>query len=419
MKKRIVREIGTLAIGGLAAQAIGLALSPVVARLYAPESYAVLTVFLTVVTTCLPAICGKYEIAVVVAGTDRHARELVGLCFWLAGAISGTLLIVTLFFGEYITSWLGGPNLGWWIVAAPPFMFVSAVTVIMTNHANRHREYRALSTLALVQAVAIALMNLTFGFMGLEATGLLIGNCLATLLGSLWILAKFRNSFSLSDMRWNEAKRDVAKKYLDFPLYNGTSTLLNAITLGMPVFFIAHLCSAETVGFYGLLMRVAQVPLAVISGSVMQVLLRQMSATVREGQNATPFLFRVTMALLALVAVPTLVLVLWAPELFSWAFGERWREAGALLTILMPTLALQFVVSTVSPTFGATGHNALAAVWKVIAFLVTLAVFVFVAPSLNVQGIFVAIAITNAALYALYYALAWYCARNPYTGSHC
>ena len=229
MKKRIVREIGTHAIGGLAAQAIGLALSPVVARLYAPESYAVLTVFLTVVTTCLPAICGKYEIAVVVAGTDRHARELVGLCFWLAGAISGTLLIVTLFFGEYITSWLGGPNLGWWIVAAPPFMFVSAVTVIMTNHANRHREYRALSTLALVQAVAIALMNLTFGFMGLEATGLLIGNCLATLLGSLWILAKFRNSFSLSDMRWNEAKRDVAKKYLDsLPEYEILDPLLKA-----------------------------------------------------------------------------------------------------------------------------------------------------------------------------------------------
>ena len=68
-----------LALGSGFAQVIALAFSPIITRLYSPSDFAVITMFLTITGMLLPFICGKYEVAIVVAGTDRHASELTAL----------------------------------------------------------------------------------------------------------------------------------------------------------------------------------------------------------------------------------------------------------------------------------------------------------------------------------------------------
>ena len=117
--------------------------------------------------------------------------------------------------------------------------------------------------------------------------------------------------------------------------------------------------------------------------------------------------------LIAVTAPLTITLMLYAPPLFSWIFGEEWGLAGVYLQILMPALALKFVVSTISTTFGATGHNRLGAIWKITAFVVTFAVLVIFAPQVDIVGIFVVLLLTDLALYGLYYSFAWYAAGNP------
>jgi glucosamine--fructose-6-phosphate aminotransferase (isomerizing) len=91
--KRLLKQVSVLALGRGIERAVGRLASPLVTRPFSPEDYAVLTVFLAVVSTFIPFVCGKYEIAIVGAGTDRHARDLVALCLWLAGAVSLCLAI--------------------------------------------------------------------------------------------------------------------------------------------------------------------------------------------------------------------------------------------------------------------------------------------------------------------------------------
>ena len=181
----------------------------------------------------------------------------------------------------------------------------------------------------------------------------------------------------------------------------------------MPVFFIAQLCSIDIVGYFGLLTRVAQAPLALLSGAVTQVHLKHVTDLVRDRGDLVGYLRRVTLVLAAITLTPCVVLWFWSPAIFAFAFGERWRPAGDFLAILAPSIALQFVVSTLSPACGATGNNRVGAVWKVLSFAVTLTLFMVVAPQLEVKEIFIALSVTNIVLYAVYYATIIYSVRHP------
>ncbi|MEI8204180.1 MAG: hypothetical protein WCH34_14255 [Bacteroidota bacterium] len=117
--------------------------------------------------------------------------------------------------------------------------------------------------------------------------------------------------------------------------------------------------------------------------------------------------------MLGIVALPTLALVLYAPTLFVWVFGVQWRLAGELLAILMPSLALRFVVSTVSGVFSSTGNNHLAAFWKILAFLGTFLMFWRLADQLTVKDLFLSMMVLDFVLYSFYYYLIWYAIKHP------
>jgi O-antigen/teichoic acid export membrane protein len=116
---------------------------------------------------------------------------------------------------------------------------------------------------------------------------------------------------------------------------------------------------------------------------------------------------------MAVALLPLTVLMLSAPQLFSWVFGDAWHQAGVLLVILMPALALQFVVSTLSLSFIAAGHLRLQAGWQVLSLLITLAVFTWAGRSGDIERFFWAYMIKDLALYSLYYAMMVYALRHP------
>ena len=50
--------------------------------------------------------------------------------------------------------------------------------------------------------------------------------------------------------------------------------------------------------------------------------------------------------MLALIAVPLVLLLLWTgPALFAALFGERWRDAGELARALAPYIGVHFIAS--------------------------------------------------------------------------
>ncbi len=413
VQSHFLKSVATLAGGTALAQSIPLLISPILTRLYTPENFGILAVFTAIVSSLSPAVCGKYEIAMVLPQRDSQGMELLGIALWFAFILSLVFLFVVIFFSESILSLIKAQNLTGWIYLAPVFLFLTGLMTAMTYFANRRQDYGIMARSRIVRAFSVALISIVLGIAGFGASGLIFGIIVGLLFAVGYLLYLYGRQFTPGFLRWNQSKRTLLKIYRDYPLYNASSGLLDGITMSLPVFFLAHYFPETIVGYFALVIRVGNTPLSFISTSVSQVNLKKVVDLVNTGQGVQPYLIKLTGGLLLLVLPPTILFIIFSPALFACLFGAQWGEAGHYMQILMPAMAVKFVASTLSSTLGATQNNHLGMIWKFTSFVTSLAIFAWFAPKRNAILFFKAAAIMDIVLYLFYYYLIWKAANQP------
>lgn len=411
-KNHFVQAVAILGSGSLIAQIVALAASPILSRIYEPSDFGLLAVFAAMVASITPAICGKFEVAIVIAKSKNAGRQLLGISLQVAFVISLLLMISTFVFEEQIIQLFKAEALRNWIYLVPPMMFLTGIVSAFNFYSNRMNEFGMISNSKILIAISSMMVSILLGIAGLHY-GLLLASFLATTSAAIWLLYKYRYLLTRRNLGWNQRKQVLINRYRDFPLYNASTGLLNGVTLSLPVLFLSRYFPDEAVGYYALMIRVVQAPLGIISGAVSQVNLNKVSNLVNRGLNARPYLIRITLISIGLVLPFCLVIFFFAPQLFAWVFGEQWRVAGQYLHVLIPAISLRFVVSMLSTTFGATHNNQLGAVWKILSFVTTFAVFLYYAPRLEVFEMMVVFLVKDLVLYSLYYVMIWYAAGHP------
>lgn len=407
------KSVAILATGTALAQAIPVLASPILTRLYTPSDFGMWAVFMAVVTSILPAVCGKYDVALVLPRSEEQGKHLFAVAILFAFIISLLFTGFVLLAHQWLIDLLDAEQLSGWLYLTPLVLFLTGIFQASSYYANRLKNYKLMAQSKLVQATTMVTVNIFFGLAGVGFVGLLLGNILAIILASSYILYENMSRLSRSIFSGWKRKYTLMLRYKDYPIFNGSSSLLNGITQSIPIFFLSHYFPGSVVGFFALVMWVANAPLSFISASVSQVNLRKVVDLVNARQNVIPYLYKLTLLLMSAASVPLILLVLFAPELFAFVFGESWREAGEYCQILIPALAIRFVVSTLSSTLGATKNNLYGAIWKVIAFSATLAVFVWIAPRGDIILLLYSALVVDILLYLLYYFFIIAAAKNP------
>jgi O-antigen/teichoic acid export membrane protein len=413
VKSQYLKSVATLASGTALAQAIPLVISPVLTRLYTPENFGMLAVFTAIVSSLSPAVCGKYEVAMVLPQSNSQGIELLGIALWFAFIMSSVFLLVVTFFSGSILSLLKAQNLSGWIYLTPIFLFLTGLMTAMTYFANRQQDYGMMARSKIVRAFSAALISIVLGMAGFGVSGLIFGVIVGLLFAVGYLFYLFGRQFTPGFLTWNSSKKTLLKNYKDFPLYNASSGLLDGITMSLPVFFLAHYFPETVVGFFALVLRIGNTPLSFISGSVSQVNLKKIVDLVNNKQDIRSYLFKLTGGLFLLVLPPTILFVIFSPALFANLFGAQWREAGHYMQILIPAMSVKFIVSTLSSTLGATKNNHLGMIWKLTSFFASLAVFSWVAPKGDEILFFKAAVVMDIVLYLFYYCLIWKAANQP------
>ena len=407
-----IRSVTVLGSGTIFAQVITIGASPILTRLYSPTDFALLALFAAFIASITPIICGKYEVAIVVAKTLNQSKDLLGIAFWVAPIISVVLLFGVFIFGDLILLFLKAEALVDWIYLLPLALIFTGIMTALNHYSNRLHEYQVIARSKMLMAIFSVIFGIGFGLIG-YSEGLLISSVLSTIFASAWLLFYYKKTLGKALLAWSPRKTHLVRKFRSFPIYNATTGLLDGVTLALPVFFLSRYFPEAVVGYYALMLRIAVGPISFISGAVSQVNLKKVAYLANHNQQIRPYLLKVTFILIAVITPMSVILMQFAPSLVSWIFGDEWELAGIYLQILMPALALRFVVSTLSTTLSATGHNRLGAIWKVTAFVVTFAVLMIFAPEVDALGIFFVLLLTDITLYSFYYFLVWYAAGNP------
>lgn len=402
---------GAMAImaGTASGQLLALAASPVLSRLYTPADFGVFAVVSGLAMILGTAMAMRYEMAIPLPADDEDARTLV-----LLGALVtiGTTVVTTIAFWLWapaIADLVGMPAARPWLVLAPAIAGAIAAFQLLNAWALRHQRYSATARRNVVTAVTTVTVQLLGGWRIAGPGGLVAGLASGQALGAASLISR---AGLAGRVRRSDLRR-LGRRYRRFPLMLAPAGLLNASGLYVPVLLVAALYGAEQAGWLGFTQRILSLPVALIGQAVAQVYLGELSHAQRGGGDRQARLFRAASVRLAAVGVAgALVLMVSAPALFPWMFGEPWRESGMMAQALAVSLALQLLASPLSLTLVVYERTGTQLAWDVGRLvLVTCSVLGASAAGAGVIACVWALSGSSAAAYAL----SWWLSRRLVT----
>lgn len=399
------RNVLVLMSGATLAQAVPLAASPVLTRLYTPEDFGILGLFVAVTTVVGSMATGRYEMAVMIADTDKDAFDLTILCFVIATGLSIATLIIVLALKEPIARLLGSPAIEQWLLLAPLTILLLGFFNALTYFNLRQKRFATVARATATKSFAAVVVQLLAGVASMRPAGLILGQVASGFASNERLLrplmaAKGGRAIDASRMR------QLGRRFVRFPLLGAPSVLANnaanqALTVLLAVFY-----SVSSVGYYALVQRAMGLPASLIGQSMSQAFF-QSATEARAATGSARRVYRATTKRLVLIAVPGFGLAfLVAPAAFSFIFGEEWHVAGVYARVLAPLFLVRFVVVGVSTVANVFERQDVSLIWNVALLVINVAtIAVSAALGLSVPEMLVVLSVTSGAHYVILWVL--------------
>ena len=375
-RSRYARDVVTLMTGTSLAQAIPIAISPILTRLYSPEEFGRFALYMAVAMIASVLVTGRYELAILLPRQDRDALHIAALAIAISVAISGVLLAIVIFAAHPIASQLGDAALVPWLYWVPASTLLLGVYQSLNYWSNRKAQYKRLAISRTALSASVALAQLGSGYAGSGAVGL-VGGQLAGQALATSVLARLVWREDCAVVRTLSVPRSLAlaKKYINFPKYLIAAHGFNTASGQMPVLLLSVLFNTTAAGFFTLTQRVMAAPMSLVAGALGDVFRQEASQAYIHRGNCKAIYEKTFKRLLSISIVPFAIFFLVSSELFAWVFGEQWRVAGEYAQILTPMAFLQFITSPLSSMFMIAEKQRLDLLWQV--FLLSLVVASF------------------------------------------
>lgn len=343
-------DVFKLVTGTTFAQAIAIIASPILTRLYGPESFGFLAIFISITSIIGVIACMRYELAIMLPKADDKAANLLALCLLCVATVSGLAMLILYLINDALLSLLRTPGLAPYLILVPPFVFINGIFLALNYWNSRTRHFGRLSVAQISSSLATTSTQIGAGLGGNATGGSLIGANLVGVSISTAVLGAqiWRDDHSIlhRSISWR-GMVEVLKRYKKFPLVDSSSALLNAASWQLPAFLLAAFFSPEIVGYYALGFRVLQFPMSLIGGSIAQVFFQRASNANSDG-TLPLFVENVFHSLVAIGIFPILTVTIVGPELFAVIFGDSWIEAGLYAQILSIWAFVWFISSPLS-----------------------------------------------------------------------
>ncbi len=224
----LLKNVMAVASGTAAGQVVVLAFSPLITRIYSPETFGLQGVFLSLISILSPAIALRYPMAIVVASDEAEAARLSRLAVMIAFGLSILLGLVLLFADTQILTLLGAEALGAMIWFLPLALFCVALQDVADFRAARLGSFRLVAIVTVVQAFLTNLARVLGGLAAPVAGTLVAVTAIAPAVQSaLLTFGNRRRRTPVPPMDPGEALT-LLRRHRDFPLYRVPTDMMNA-----------------------------------------------------------------------------------------------------------------------------------------------------------------------------------------------
>ncbi len=349
-KSDFSRNVLTLMTGTTIAQAIPIAISPILTRIYTPEDFGIFALYMSIAFVLSLIATARYELAIMLPKKDEDALNIVVLSLFISLIISSICLIILSVFNASITAMLGNPDISIWLYFIPLSVLLTGIYQSMNYWNNRHKYYKHLAINRVVRSGVTAASNLSMGFSGFGSSGLILGS----LLGQGVATALLTNTaYQQNKYPFNAIQKvkilALIKRYKKLPLLNLPNALVDGFRLLAITVLIAKFFTTATLGQFSLAWRMVQAPMSLIGSSLSQVFFQKVASAEKTNLHTITKAFLIKASIISLPIF--LIIYFFAVDIFTTIFGENWKIAGEAASIMAPWLFLNFLTAPLSNIF--------------------------------------------------------------------
>ena len=330
-KNSFVRNVTILASGTAAAQAITMALSPIITRLYGPEAFGLMGAFTAIVNIIAPIAALTYPIAIVLPKKDHDAKGLIRLSVIITGIVSMISLIILTLFNKQVVNIFNLKEIAKYLYLIPLVIIFAGLMQVTEQWLIRTKQFGINARVTFLQSLILNGSKVGIGFLNPIASVLVVLSAFGDGLKALMmIMFARRANYQVDDKLSDEKKslKALAKEHYDFPLYRAPEVFLNAVSQGLPVLMLTAFFGPVSAGFYTIGRTVLNIPSTLIGKSIGDVFYPRIAEAANNKENVTALIKKTTLVLAGIGAIPFGLVILFGPFLFSFVFGSDWDTAG-------------------------------------------------------------------------------------------
>ena len=346
-----VRNFTKLLSANVVAQVIGLVVYPILTRMYAPEDFGLLNLFLSIGGVLAILSTAEYYYAIVLPKEEKDAEQVLGVgVLWL---VATTVLVgLSVVFSRPISLLFKSPNLVSYYWLMPLYVFAMGAWNLLNYWYIRHKEYNPISRYQVSQNVLSSGGKLGMGWGGVLQGGMIYSVVVAPLISLLtsWVSARKTLLPALRRISWRGVC-EQACVYRNFPYFVLPRSFVNMLAGQMPILLLTPFFGGEAVGFLSLAILLGYTPIGTITRAIYQVMYQHTMEQVHE-QKPIGQIFRKFILSASAIIIPVFV-GLWfvLPDLTAWLLGAEWHVSGEYIRWMLPWLYVSLLSCSINYLF--------------------------------------------------------------------
>jgi len=385
-------------------QALGIVILPLITRLYAPEAFGLFALFSSIVTPIGVFSTLGYSSSIMLPKSDDDASNMLAACLAFTVLVSGLSILLILFWYKTIIRWLKAPELNAYLWFIPLSVFLCGLYMALRYWNMRKKRFGHIASAKIFRFTANNGIVLGAGYSG-HATGFsLILGSIAGAAASPIVLSRriWRENRQLfkSSIRRHKMLAGI-KKYRKFPMYILWTDLISRFSGEVPIYFLSYYFTQSIVGYYSLGLRLLTAPMSLLGSSIGEVFFQRGSQS--KYTSTLPLLLSNLFERLVFFGIlPFFLLGLIGEELFTFAFGAQWAEAGVYAQILSFLIFIQFITIPASYLMLIFEKQQFSLILNIIIIFATIASLTIGGLLKNVYVSFFLLSLLNGLAYAVY-----------------
>ncbi|WP_449549910.1 oligosaccharide flippase family protein [Lelliottia amnigena] len=313
-------------VGGNAlAQIIIILGTPILTRLYSPDDFGVYASFMSIILILGVIASGRYD--QIMYNFDQEDEWITCFC---NGVIIAIVLSVVMLFGfGAIYFFVDESSLVYFLI--PPSVLTFAVIQLYTSFYSLTRQYKTIIILNFLRSSTIIILQ--YILYKNSSWGLALGFLLSQVICIIYCM--FVSKVFYKKINFNFFMKKNAT-------LSSMQSLSNSFSSQLPVFVIPGQYGFAALGFYGLAIRLTQIPITFFTNAVRPYILGELNKNKRDNQKIYKILWLSSLMLLILGALGIILINLFATSFFKIYAGETWADAGEIAGILSWWLLVAF-----------------------------------------------------------------------------